>query len=317
MDVERLRDALNTGRPVWVEIWNGQIGRDIYTPGKSLVAGEDPHHQLMFEPVPGDAVVHIKAAGAKGKLIGLSTVAKKCRIIPYREKGKIKNVYYIKLRDDVHFEVPLQPFKDQFKEEIINHKDPRTKHYPFAKNLSLAERGYLKRATSGLTSLFISTLATVPTLVDASYPLADDEMDIADIKSRNDIPETTKQALVAARLGQGGFRAALDKLWNGRCSIRGFSTRELLRASHIKKWSESTDKERLDPNNGLLLSAHLDALFDKGLISFDQNGKMLVSKKVPAFERGALLRSAKLRQRPWDELNSYLSIHRNAYGFSK
>ena len=68
MNIDRLRDALGIGRPVWVEIWSGEVIWDIYTPGKWLVAGEDGHHRLMLDPVPGDPVVHIKAAGAKGKL---------------------------------------------------------------------------------------------------------------------------------------------------------------------------------------------------------------------------------------------------------
>jgi predicted restriction endonuclease len=172
----------------------------------------------------------------------------------------------------------------------------------------------LKSATSGLISLFISAFAEVPTFGEAAYPAPEYESDIAEINSRQDIPATTKRALIAARLGQGGFRSSLDKLWSDRCAIRGFSTRELLRASHIQKWSESTDAERLDPNNGLLLSAHLDALFDKGLISFDEKGKMLVSKKVPALERGALRLSGSLRQRPWKELNHYLRRHREIHG---
>jgi hypothetical protein len=311
VNVDRLREALATGRPVWVEIWNGQIGRDIYTPGKSLVAREDSHHRLMLDPVPGDVVIHIRAAGIKGRFIGLSTVADKPRLIRRRERGKIRNIYYILLKDDVHFDIPLQPFKDKFAQKILQYRG-NSIHYPFAKNLSLVQRGYLKKATSGLTRLFISEIAGS----EATYPPSDPERDIAEINSRKDIPITTKKVLIAARLGQGGFRSSLDKLWGDRCAIRGFSTRELLRASHIKKWSESTDQERLDPNNGLLLSAHMDALFDTGLISFDQRGKMLVAKGVPAAERRALLRSGKLRQKPWEKLNSYLSVHRQTHGFA-
>jgi HNH endonuclease len=314
VNVSRLRDALATGRPVWVEIWNGQIRRDIYTPGKSLVAGEDSHHRLMLDPVPGDVVVHIRAAGVKGQFIGLSTVADKPQLIRYRKRGKSSNVYYILLKDDVNFDVPLQPFKDKFGKQILKFTSSEA-HYPFAKDLSLVQRGYLKKATPGLVRLFISALANKPLLSESSYPPSDPESDIAEINSRKNIPKTTKKLLIAARLGQGGFRSSLDKPWGDRCAIRGFSTREFLRASHIKKWSESTDKERLDPNNGLLLSAHLDALFDKGLISFDENGKMLVAKGVSSAERRALLRSGKLRRKPWEELNRYLSVHRQTYGF--
>jgi hypothetical protein len=312
MNVDRLRDALANNRPVWVEIKNGRSTSDIYTPGKSLVAGSSNlSHRLMLEPAAGDPVIRMKAAGVNGKFTCLSTVAENLGLVPYK-RGK---VYLIRLRDDVHFEVRLQPFKDKFARQIVEFRDGP--HYPFARNLSLVENGYLKRATSGLVGLFIRVLAHAPTLGEAVYPQSEREADIAKINSRKDISDTTKQALVEARLGQGGFRRSLDELWGGRCAIRGFSTRELLRASHIKKWSESTDEERLDPNNGLLLSAHLDALFDKGLISFSENGKMLVSKRVPRLERSKLQLNGKLRQRPWNELGSYLFIHRETHGFAE
>ena len=58
-----------------------------------------------------------------------------------------------------------------------------------------------------------------------------------------------------------------------------------LEASHIKPWADSNDSERLDPNNGLLLTASLHKLFDAGLISFEDSGKMLVSSKLSQSER--------------------------------
>jgi HNH endonuclease len=312
LDVDRLRDALANNRPVWVEIKNESSTSDLYTLGKSLVAGSsNPSHRLMLEPAAGDPIIHIKAAGANGKFICLSTVAENLQLVRYK-RGK---VYLILLRDDVHFEIPLQLFKGKFERQIRASKDGP--HYPFASNLSLAQNGYLKKATSGLVALFIRVLSHESTLSEAVYPQSESEVDIDKINSRKDIPDTTKHVLVAARLGQGGFRRSLEQLWGNRCAILGFSTREILRASHIKKWSKSTDKQRLDPSNGLLLSAHLDALFDKGLISFNENGKMLVSKKLPATERRELRLSGRLLQRPWKELRSYLSIHRKTYGFPK
>jgi predicted restriction endonuclease len=51
-------------------------------------------------------------------------------------------------------------------------------------------------------------------------------------------------------------------------------------ASHIKPWADSSDKEKLDGCNGLILSPHVDRLFDKGLISFENDGSILVSPKL-------------------------------------
>ncbi|MDH4417711.1 MAG: HNH endonuclease signature motif containing protein [Acidovorax sp.] len=90
------------------------------------------------------------------------------------------------------------------------------------------------------------------------------------------LPETTKKALIDARVGQGLFRSALLKLYRS-CPITGVSNPALLVASHIKAWKNGTNEERLDPYNGLLLAPHIDKLFDRGFISFSDSGEMLIS----------------------------------------
>jgi len=84
-------------------------------------------------------------------------------------------------------------------------------------------------------------------------------------------------ANVMTRLGQGRFRDELISYW-GACAVTGCEVLPILRASHIKPWRVSTDAERLDVHNGLLLVPNLDALFDAGLISFDEGGRMIVSR---------------------------------------
>lgn len=92
--------------------------------------------------------------------------------------------------------------------------------------------------------------------------------------------------LQKARVGQGQFRADLFEVW-GRCPLSGVSTPELLRASHIKPWRVSDRRERLDPNNGILLAVHFDCLFDNGFISFDEDGGLLISDRLSDAERAA------------------------------
>ncbi|MBK6898287.1 MAG: HNH endonuclease [bacterium] len=78
------------------------------------------------------------------------------------------------------------------------------------------------------------------------------------------------------------------RIWNSLCAVSGSSTLDAIRASHIKPWRDSTDHERLDPANGLPLLANYDALFDAGLISFDDNGCMIVSSILNVTEREQL-----------------------------
>jgi hypothetical protein len=103
------------------------------------------------------------------------------------------------------------------------------------------------------------------------------------------LPRNTEaERLVVQRIGQDIFREALLDYWSGRCPLTGITEAELLRASHIIPWADCTDEQRLDVHNGLLLSALWDAAFDKGLVSFADNGVPLASENLSAAARSAL-----------------------------
>jgi hypothetical protein len=141
--------------------------------------------------------------------------------------------------------------------------------------------------------------------------------DVADIFSDPTLTnETERLALVQVRLGQGQFRAELLRRWDGHCPVTGCSQEQALRASHIKPWRSSTREEQTNPANGLLLTANLDALFDKFFISFDDDGRMLVSPQVEeaCYEilgiPGRRIRGLSLEER------RFLAYHRTQAGFS-
>jgi hypothetical protein len=112
-----------------------------------------------------------------------------------------------------------------------------------------------------------------------------------------DLPRTTEaEQLVIRRIGQDVFRESLLAYWGGRCPLTSIAEPELLRASHIIPWAEcESDAERLDVHNGLLLSALWDAAFDRGLVSFDDDGAPLFSPRLSGTARQALGWSAPLR----------------------
>lgn len=125
------------------------------------------------------------------------------------------------------------------------------------------------------------------------------------------LPETEKEALTKSRIGQGRYRADLLRVWNGRCAVTGLRVTTLLRASHIKPWSSSDNRERLDPFNGLLLAPHYDAAFDAGLITFSDSGTLLISENfAPAELVLAGLDSAVRLSLVEPEHKAYLAYHR-------
>ena len=139
--------------------------------------------------------------------------------------------------------------------------------------------------------------------------------DIRKIQNDPTIDSTTKESLIQARIGQGRFRRQLMQIWNNRCAVTECGVPQLLKASHIIPWRHANNKQRLDPNNGLLLIANLDALFDDAnsdsvLISFHDSGEMIISESVSDEERIRLGIPQPLRQPLNESQRKYLSYHR-------
>lgn len=119
-------------------------------------------------------------------------------------------------------------------------------------------------------------------------------------------------AEVRRRVGQELYREALLGFWGGQCAVTGLAVPELLRASHAKPWAVATDAERLDVYNGLLLAVHLDALFDRGLLAFDDAGRGVASTQLAPPEWGLLgVSPSALRLRRLEPSHlPYLAYHR-------
>jgi hypothetical protein len=97
------------------------------------------------------------------------------------------------------------------------------------------------------------------------------------------LPTITERAgLVTSRVGQGAYRKRIIHRWEYQCAVTKFNKIEILIASHIVPWAKATDLERLDVHNGILLSPTYDALFDKHLITFEKNGKIILSDQIEA-----------------------------------
>ncbi|MDA3833340.1 MAG: HNH endonuclease [Spirochaetales bacterium] len=82
-----------------------------------------------------------------------------------------------------------------------------------------------------------------------------------------------------ARRGQGFFRKMILKQYQNRCCVTGLDLPELCIASHIIGWADRTDT-RMDPRNGLCLSATYDKAFDKHLITLDEDYRLVISKEI-------------------------------------
>jgi hypothetical protein len=100
------------------------------------------------------------------------------------------------------------------------------------------------------------------------------------------IQETDKEAIIRARHGQGVFKQRVMQI-EAKCRITGVENAIHLVASHCKPWRDSSNEERLNGENGLLLTPSIDHLFDRGFIGFEDSGQLIVSPvaHVPSLRR--------------------------------
>lgn len=127
---------------------------------------------------------------------------------------------------------------------------------------------------------------------------------------------TEVERLVRQRVGQNKFREAMLDYWGGACAVTGVAIPEVLRASHAKPWAECTsDSERLDVFNGFLLSANLDALFDRFRISFEEDGRLIMSPAIADVDLSPLGIVPGMKLRWVNPLHQpYLEMHRLRLG---
>jgi len=137
----------------------------------------------------------------------------------------------------------------------------------------------LAEVLMGLIGAEVTPLAA---LAMAVKPVISDDLDLWErrleklVANDSSIPETERSAIVRARVGQGLFKERVSAI-EKRCRITGVDNPIHLIASHCKPWRDSSNTERLDGENGLLLTPSIDRLFDRGFISFEDNGRLIIS----------------------------------------
>lgn len=145
--------------------------------------------------------------------------------------------------------------------------------------LTISDPDFIAKNSRG-NHMYSNALKQYRYYINAVADDAGDSAYIEHIKNDGKIPETERTAIIQSRVGQGVFRKSLFDKYHGRCIITGINHPKLLVASHIKPWAVSSNRERLSIDNGLLLSATYDRLFDNGLITFNRQGKIFLSSLI-------------------------------------
>jgi len=233
----------------------------------------------MTKVVPGDLVFSFKDTYIKA----IGVVQRTAYEVPKPAFGGAGENWSASgwLVETEFYELPA-PFKPKDFMELIG---PllNSRYAPLQANGAGLQGVYLTEISVELGKLLIS-LSSAPMLdvMKEFEPLFDEDSEYEiemEINQKHLEGDLEKIQIVKARRGQGLFKANV-RLIEDHCRVTGVSEIKHLRASHIKPWSKSDDLEKLNGHNGLLLSPHVDHLFDQGFISFKQQGELVVSKKL-------------------------------------
>jgi putative restriction endonuclease len=249
-------------------------GGYIWSPKANKLGNYNQGYYNMTLTKPGDLI--LSYAHALIKAVGVIESGCIASDVPnefgrtgeqWNPEGYLVKVFWLELE---------QPLSPKSMVEQFQHLLP-AKHSPLQQNGNGNQSIYLAEISPNLGEMLLGLIARsngdiVDSLDDIQTKLATNaaEKEIAAAPIR----ETEKTQLIKARIGQGVYRQRLLKIEKG-CRLTGVTDFKFLIASHIKPWRLSDNLEKLDGNNGLLLSPHVDCLFDKGWLSFKDNGDVL------------------------------------------
>ena len=165
--------------------------------------------------------------------------------------------------------------RDEFKDDINKFYNEYCSPKLIADNGNISQQ-YLFFIPVGLGLLILDSIG------DTSIKIQDEvrRNKNSGVDNKKKINKTTKESIIKARVGQGTFRNEVLGLWNNSCPVTKVDNKELLIASHIVSWQLSNDEEKLDKYNGLPLSPSIDKLFDRGYVSFSDNGELLLNDRI-------------------------------------
>jgi putative restriction endonuclease len=264
------------------------FGKYIWSPKRKRNDQINPFYETMREVAPGDIVFSF----ADGAIQGFGIARTHCYTSPRPDEfGHIGQAWNeVGWRVDIDFQRFTDPILPTQHMQAIAPTLPE-RYSPIRQNGYGNQGVYLAQIPRPM-ALVVAQLAS-PELLGiiqgirlsetADAPLPElrgivewEESECRQISEDLQLPETEKQSLIKARRGQGLFRQRVAHI-ERFCRVTRVDQPEHLIASHIKPWRESDNRERLSEVNGLLLTPTIDHLFDRGFISFENSGELLVS----------------------------------------
>lgn len=302
-------------------------GSYLWSPKRNANGARNPFYEFMREVSPGDLVFSFVDA----RIAAIGVASSYCWERPKpAEFGSVGlNWENIGWRVNVRY-FPLQnKIRPKDHMEVLRRLLPE-RYSPLQPNGNGIQSIYLTELPKDFARVLVGLIGTeaetllprpeTPPDIEDGKIVTGDDLDVWEtrlehqVETDDSVRETDREAIVRARRGQGLFKQRVMQI-ERRCRITGVDNPTYLLASHCKPWRDSSNDERLNGENGLLLTPSIDHLFDRGFIGFEDSGELIIS---PVAHRPSLQRMGVETQRTinvggfTEGQQQFLDFHRNA-----
>ncbi len=268
-------------------------GGYLWSPKRNANGARNPFYESMREVAPGDLIFSF----VDTRILSVGIAQSYCWESPKPEEfgNAGQNWEDVGWKVQVHFTELSNKVRPKDHIEILRPLLPN-RYSPLQPNGNGLQSVYLTELPTPLAEVLMGLIGqeVAPiTLAGRSLkPVSADDLDFWERRLEQElvndptVQETERMAIIRARNGQGLFKQRVSQI-ESRCRITGVENPVHLVASHCKPWRDSTNEERLNGENGLLLTPSIDHLFDRGFIGFEDNGRLIIS---PVAHRPSLQR---------------------------
>lgn len=258
-------------------------GGYLWSPKRSANGARNPFYESMREVAPGDLIFSFMDT----RILAVGSAQSFCwespKPLEFGNAGQ--NWENIGWKVKVHFTQLANKIRPKDHIEILRPLLPE-RYSPLQPNGNGLQSVYLTELPAPLAEVLMGLIggeiAPIAAAAHNVKPLPADDLEFwerkleQELASDPNIEETERLAIIRARNGQGLFKDRVSNI-ESRCRITGVDNPVHLVASHCKPWRDSTNEERLNGENGLLLTPSIDHLFDRGFIGFEDNGDLIIS----------------------------------------
>jgi putative restriction endonuclease len=258
-------------------------GGYLWSPKRNANGARNPFYESMREVAPGDLIFSFKDTRIFAIGIALSYCWESPKPVEFGTAGQ--NWENIGWKVKVSFTELANIIRPKDHIAVLSPFLPE-KYAPLQPNGNGLQSVYLTEVSMQFAQMLMGLIGReVAPLAHAAQnvkPVPADDLDFwehkleQDIRNDSTVRETERQSIIRARVGQGLFKERVSRI-ETKCRVTGVDNPVHLVASHCKPWRDSTNDERLNGENGLLLTPSIDHLFDRGFIGFENNGKLLIS----------------------------------------